>query len=695
MEYCLLRSTFSRTLARVLILTCLITFAHAADRSKNLPPRYRHWLNEEVNYIIDGNERKQFLSLTSDVQRDSFIDAFWKIRNPEPNSETNTYKDEHYRRLTYANEHYGSIAVQDGWRTDQGRMYIILGPPKQIMTYPAARNVRPMEIWFYQSPSRALPSYFNLLFYKRSIGEPYALYSPLSDGPARLVSSLEALNDQKKSLDILRKSLGDEVATTALSLIPGEPVNFDDYAPNMSSDLLLNMIAGLPDNPLTQEELNLNRLREHVTMSLVTEGQDVVNSYNVFRDEQGRETLNYLMRFMLPDPKIVAQREDGSFHYDLTLRTTVTTADNKPVYDQEDFLTGNLAEAQAEIAKKKDFAAEARLPLAPGKYTIVASLTNNVDKIATRQHVSVTVPEVGGQNIAISSPLAYAVPAAVKDPHGVLPFSIAGLRFTPRGAQNVYIRQGERLPLVFQLWLDPKTTAASPSEKIHLHYVFGSIAASRDEASQENEEVDGGNRDQAGNLLTGHTLATSALLPGTYQVVVSANREGEQRTVYATLSLHVAADTDYIDAWTAYGPADPGGEAVDDLKRGLSAEAQGADAEAQISFKRALAEGQGDLRPLDSLAALLARKGMTEQLAALSQEPILAKTAASPSTLLAIAWALNKSGNPKAVVRLLETQIALQSPSVDLYNALADACQASGNTSRANEVRALAANLKK
>jgi predicted Zn-dependent protease len=134
---------------------------------------------------------------------------------------------------------------------------------------------------------------------------------------------------------------------------------------------------------------------------------------------------------------------------------------------------------------------------------------------------------------------------------------------------------------------------------------------------------------------------------------------------------------------------------VDDLKRGLSAEAQGADAEAQISFKRALAEGQGDLRPLDSLAALLARKGMSEQLAALSQEPILAKTAANPSTLLAIAWALNKSGNPKAVVRLLEAQIALQSPSVDLYNALANACQASGNTSRANEVRALAANLKK
>ncbi len=686
---------FSRALARVLILICFASFAFAADRSKDLPPRYQHWLNQEVNYIIDSNERKQFLSLTSDLQRDSFIDAFWKVRNPDSGSETNTYREEHYQRLAYANEHFGSVAVQDGWRTDQGRMYIILGAPKQIETYPAARNVRPMQIWFYQSPSLALPPYFNLVFYKRSTGEPYSLYSPNSDGPVRLVSSLEALNDQKKSLDILRKSLGDAVATTALTLIPGETVDFDDYQPNLSSDLLLSMIEGLPDNPITQEKLNLNRLREHVTISVLLGGQDAIISYNVFRDDQGRATLNYLLRSLHPDPAIVGKRADGSLHYDLTLRTTVTTADNKPVYEQEDALTGNLTDGQAEVARKKNFAAEARVPLVPGKYTIVATLTNNANKMATRQHVNVTVPAISAQNIAISSPLAYASPAAVKDPKGALPFSIAGLRFTPRGAQSVFIPQGARLPLVFQLWLDPRTAASPASEKIHLHYVFGSIAASHDQATQEDEEVDAGNRDHLGNLLTGHILDTSSLLPGSYQVVVSANRDGEQKTAYATLNLQVEPASDYIDTWTAYGPVDPGGEAVDDLKRALSAEAQGEDLEAQATFQRALTEGNGDMRPLDDLAVLLARKGMTGQLAALSQEPILAKTAANPSTLLAIAWALNKSGDPKAVVRLLESQVLLQPPSVDLYTALADACQESGNTNRASEVRALLANLKK
>ena len=86
---------------------------------------------------------------------------------------------------------------------------------------------------------------------------------------------------------------------------------------------------------------------------------------------------------------------------------------------------------------------------------------------------------------------------------------------------------------------------------------------------------------------------------------------------------------------------------------------------------------------------------MTVQLAALSQLPILAKSAASPATLLAIAQALNDNGNPRAVVRMLDAQLALQPPSAELYAVLADACQASGDPSRASEARALAAALKK
>jgi GWxTD domain-containing protein len=669
----------------------LSPFVHAADRSKDLPQRYRHWLNEEVNYIIDHNEKKQFLSLSNDAERDSFIAAFWEVRNPDPGSETNSYRDEHYRRLAYANEHFGSIQVQDGWRTDQGRIYIVLGAPKQVVSYLAARNVRPIEIWFYQSPSPALPPYFSLLFYRRSIGEGFALYSPNQDGPARLVSSLEALNDQKKSLDILRKSLGDEVAKNALSLIPGESVSFDDFQPSLSSDILLGTIAGLPDHPFTQELLNRNRQREHVSTSIMTGEEPPEMTWAVFRDDHGEATASFLLRFKQPDPKLIGAGPGKSLQYDLTLKNSVLTADGKPVYEQEDSLTGRVTEAQAEVARKKLFAAESRLPLAPGTYNVVATLTNNLTQTATRQHASILVPAANGLRIGLSPLEAYTGRAATPDPGGALPFSISKLRFTPRGTQNVYLRQGERLPLVFQLWLAPKRAGAAETAKVHLHYVFGAVTSSHESPAEEDEEVDATNADAAGNLLTGHTVDTSSLVPGTYRLVVGANKDGAQQTAYETLTLHIEPSSAQVETWTAYAGVAAGGQALDDVKRGLSAEAQGADDEAQRLYGKALKEGPTDLRALDKLAALLSRRGQMEELAKLSEQPAISETAADPQTLSLIAGALAKSGDSKAVIRLLDQQIKLQPPNAGLYKTLADACEATGDNSRARDLRALAA----
>jgi GWxTD domain-containing protein len=675
---------------RVLLVLLFVPLGHAAARSKSLPPQYRHWLNEEVNYIIDSNERKNFLSLNTDAERDSFIEAFWKVRNPEPGSSTNSYKEEHYRRLNYANEHYGSTQVQDGWRTDRGHMYIVLGAPKQIMTYPLARNVRPMEIWFYQSPSPVLPPYFYLLFYKRSIGEDFALYSPTQDGPARLVSSLEALNDQQRSLDILKKSLGDEVATIAVTLIPGDRVDLSNFSPDMTSDLMMSEIQGLPDNPMTQEQLNLNRTQERVTTSILTGETAPELSYSVFRDEQGGEALSILLRNHNVDPALIGERA-GGLGYDVQLRTAVLTADGKPVYDQVDDMMGAVSEQQAVVARQKRFGAEARLPLAPGKYVLVTTLTNNLNHVATRQRTAVEVPAPKPGAISLSPLLAYALPAGVPDPQGTLPFSVSKVRFTPRGAQTITIRQGEKIPLTFQLWLDPQTLSTHASEKIHVRYVFGAVTASHDTAATEGEDLDVANHDAAGNLLTGHTVNTSDLTPGNYRLVVGANWDGSQQTAYETMTVHVVASSEQTDAWTAYSSVAPDLKVTDDLKRGISAEAEGADEEAERLYAKALSEGPNEVRPLSKLAAVLARRNETESLASLSGKPIVREVAIEPRTLLLIASALKKNGNPKEVVRMLDAQIKLQPPSAALYAVMADACEATGDSGRAHDFRTLAA----
>ncbi len=87
---------------------------------------YKTWLNQEVPYIISDEERKAFMSLSNDEEREAFIENFWLRRNPNPDSPENEFREEHYRRIQYANDHFA--AGKPGWKTDRGRIYIMWGP---------------------------------------------------------------------------------------------------------------------------------------------------------------------------------------------------------------------------------------------------------------------------------------------------------------------------------------------------------------------------------------------------------------------------------------------------------------------------------------------------------------------------------------------------------------------------------------
>ena len=105
---------------------------------------YKKWLDEDVRYIITDEEKSAFKQLSNDEERDNFIEAFWARRDPTPDTVENEYKEEHYRRIAYANEHFA--AGIPGWRTDRGRMYIMYGPADEIDSHPSggAYN-RPQE----------------------------------------------------------------------------------------------------------------------------------------------------------------------------------------------------------------------------------------------------------------------------------------------------------------------------------------------------------------------------------------------------------------------------------------------------------------------------------------------------------------------------------------------------------------------
>jgi GWxTD domain-containing protein len=118
--------------------------ANAKALKIELSKTYRKWLDEDVRWIITDQEKSAFMQLSNDEERDQFIEAFWQRRDPTPDTEENEFKEEHYRRIAYANEHYA--AGIPGWKTDRGRTYIVFGPADEIDSHPSGGSYeRPME----------------------------------------------------------------------------------------------------------------------------------------------------------------------------------------------------------------------------------------------------------------------------------------------------------------------------------------------------------------------------------------------------------------------------------------------------------------------------------------------------------------------------------------------------------------------
>ncbi len=111
---------------------------------KELAGPWKKWLNEDVVYIITDEEKQAFKQLKTDDERQTFVENFWLRRDPTPDTEENEYKEEHYRRIAYANDHFASGIP--GWKTDRGRIYITYGPPDEIDSHPSGGSyTRPSE----------------------------------------------------------------------------------------------------------------------------------------------------------------------------------------------------------------------------------------------------------------------------------------------------------------------------------------------------------------------------------------------------------------------------------------------------------------------------------------------------------------------------------------------------------------------
>ena len=394
----------SRRIGLVVALLAGIASAFPAAGDKldvnSLPPRFKKWLTEEVVYIISPKEKEVFLQLTTDRERDLFIDAFWKARNPDPNSPTNKAKDEHYRRIDYANQKFGRGLQAGGWRTEMGRIYIILGEPKQILKYENEQQLYPLVIWFYEGMTEyGLPNAFNVVFFKEYGAGDYKLYSPVRDGPQKLMPNYSGdMADTLAAYDALA-GIETNVAEVSLTLIPND--YFIGMAPSIPSDILIakTIPAAAYEKVKSDYADKLLKYKDIVEVEYTANYISSDALVQVTRDAAGRAFVHYLIE----PSKLSIEEEGGVYRTILDINGIVSDASGRMVYQFDRSVPVEFGEAQYLKVKDRPFSFQDAFPLIEGDWKLNLLWKNTLSKEFTSVEATLKVPPA--RTLTLSAPL--------------------------------------------------------------------------------------------------------------------------------------------------------------------------------------------------------------------------------------------------------------------------------------------------
>jgi len=420
---------------------------------KNLPEKYRKWLQEEVVYIITSVERDVFLQLKSDRERDLFIEAFWSHRNPTPGTAENEFKTEHYRRIHYATTTLGRDTSRPGWQTDRGRIYIILGEPRDIERFNGESEIYNAEIWFYQGLTNlGLPSGFNLLFYqKNGVGE-YVLYSPIADGPQALLPRfMGSQGDSLQAYQYLKK-LQPNLAQTAMSLIPGESAPFGQ--PTLASDLLIQSVYRAPQKQFKDSYAEKFLLyKDIVEVDYTANYTDSDSFVAVLKEPSGMYFVNYLLELK----KLSVAQTEGKFATQFLVNGHVTDQAGRSIFQFENTIPIKLSEDELKKVTYNPFDIYDMFPLIPGQYKLSILVKNEVSKEFTSMEKTIVVPEA--ENAPRLSPLLLGYKTAQEIPGSEKAAKLLPFRF---GLERIYLQPRsmflahDKMTLAFQaLGLSP------------------------------------------------------------------------------------------------------------------------------------------------------------------------------------------------------------------------------------------------
>jgi GWxTD domain-containing protein len=493
---------------------------------KELDTPYKTWLNEDVVYIISPEERQAFLQLETNEEREQFIEAFWLRRSGNPDLPDNDFKEEHYRRIAYANEHFASGIP--GWKTDRGRIYIIWGKPDEIESHPTGGTYdRPIEEgggstttyawerWRYRY-LEGIQENVELEFVDPSGSGEYHLTMDPSEKDALLhvpgagLSLMESMGMASKA-DRFTRSDGTNMPTT----LGGTPASLNEFN-------RLELYAKVQTPP----PVKYKDLEAIVTSRMVRD--QLKFNYRTDYLKVTSDTVLVPVTVQIPNNQLSFKAKDGVHSAEVNIFGRVSSLTGKVVQTFEDSVAKDFPDSLFPMSVKQMSIYQKSLPLRPGLYRldlVVKDVSSgNVGAVNTR----LAVPRYDDEKLEASSLiLADQIEHVPAKQVGTGQFVLGSSKVRPRLDGD--FTTADKLGIYLQVY------NLKPDDKTHKSdaaFVF-TVKKGDQQVMQFKESSE--DLKQTGDQVTiERLLPLATLAPGKYTLEVSATDKLAQTTISRT-----------------------------------------------------------------------------------------------------------------------------------------------------------------
>lgn len=432
------------------------------ERYKELDSAYKNWLDNEIPYIITEEERSAFLQLSTNEEREQFIEQFWLNRDPTPDTIENEVKEEHYRRIAYANERFASGVP--GWKTDRGRIYIIWGHPDEIESHPTGgsydrppeegggfTSTFPFEKWRYRY-LEGIGNDIILEFVDKTGSGEYRMTMDPSEKDALLHVPGAGLSDAE-AMGLASKT--DRFTRTDGTYLPktlgAEPMRMNQFE-------RLRLFAEVQRPPARYRDL------EELVTSRILRNQ-IRFDYRFDFLRVTSDTVLVPITVQIPNRQLTFQNKEGVHSAGLNLYGRITTIGGRIVQVFEDSITRDIPESLLEQSLGGFSIYQKAIPLRPGLYRLDLVIKDvNSGNVGT-DNKRLPVPRYADDKLASSTLiLADLIERVSRGEIGTGPFVLGASKVRPKLDQTFL--DNEKMGIYFQVYnlaIDASTHKASAS----------------------------------------------------------------------------------------------------------------------------------------------------------------------------------------------------------------------------------------